>query len=281
MPSGQINTLRQPIGSLYVEILLAVTSVCLSVQSKTSMFSLVIRLILAPGICEVHHARCRIFGNMNAPWSQRAHSFCDAALECIHGTSPASVLNATINESYRKNAIYSVTTMLIRAQAAESSVAAFNEMGLLQIGIFVKTTTSDGTTKWSLPFSSIPEIQTSTLPSDPVRVPRYSIYAAVSPSQSQVTGVLGRVEERNAIGESELDLQEEMESSKKMKPTNTNVSRDLTPHARTGVEQTDFQTPLRIPLLAVLPRPSITQVHPSLRQWHWRYATCFLQGVGR
>ena len=48
-PSGQINILRQPMGSLYVDILLAVTSVCLSVQSKTSMFSLMIRLVLAHG----------------------------------------------------------------------------------------------------------------------------------------------------------------------------------------------------------------------------------------
>ena len=49
MLPGQIITLRQPMGWIYVEILLAITSVCLSVQSKTSIFSLVIRLTLAHG----------------------------------------------------------------------------------------------------------------------------------------------------------------------------------------------------------------------------------------
>ena len=198
---------------------------------------------------------------MNAPRSHTAHSFCDAALECIHGTFPASVLNPTINDGYGKNAISSLTTMLTCAQAAESSVGASNEMGLLQISIFVKTITSDGTSKWALHFSSFPVIQTSALPSDPLRVPRHSTNEAMSPAQSQVTGFLGRVGERKAIGGNDLDLQEEVEASKGMTPTNTNVSGGLIPHASTGVQQRNYQNLPRIPLPAVLTRPSSTQVH--------------------
>ena len=145
---------------------------------------------------------------MNASVDSATHSFCDAALDCIHSTFPASVLNPTFTDSFSKNAVSSLTTMLTCAQAAESSVAASDEMGRLQISIFVKTTRSDGSSKWALPFSSIDEIHTSMLPFHQMNVPDNSSDAAGVPCQSQVTSVLGQVGQGSTLGGNHPHLHE-------------------------------------------------------------------------
>lgn len=96
----------------------------------------------------------------------------------------------------------SLTTILTCAHAAESCFKASDDMGRLQIAVFVKSSTPEGKSTWELPYNTINDLQGSAIPATSFPWP-----SSTSPSLHPESNGTQRVTQLCALG-SHRDLTE-------------------------------------------------------------------------